>query len=502
MYVFSIDEIQNGVLTYPFTALLGVSAISNEQLNGSVPEITSIVTGIKAFHLSGANNFRSPANALYDILTNTRYGYGQFSELKDIDKASFDYTHSYCYNHTPQLNCDITLDTETDIVNIVNDICQSFDGIPITQSGVFKILPREKAAPVMHINETSILENTIKEVKTTLDKIPNTLEIQFLNAEKDYERDTVKLRDKESLGKPEIKKTVLLKSVTNREQAIWLGGRMLRKLKYSRIILEFGATFGVIGCNIGDVITISFSDFGYSSKKFRILSMDYSEDFTFQKIICEEYSDAVYIDDLTEFIEDASFYSTLPNYNDAVKNPANLKLNERIQKLNDGTIENSIDVFFEKPADGRYSFAKIYISENLNANWKYCGQTYGNVFNILGGLESFKTYKIAVVSVDRNVRETEIDESKTISIYLFGKMLPPEDIQEFHAVLSGRKIIFTWTHISDIDLAGYEIRKCNGQGFNAGEAVVEKFAGNRFEYPVSENGTLRFWIRAIDTSGN
>ncbi|HPG29355.1 MAG TPA: phage tail protein [bacterium] len=501
LYVFSIDEIEAGKLSYPQTALLGLSAISNEQLNGQMPEVTSIITGIKTNHLSGEHNYRCPANAIYDLLTNEIYGYGENIDINIIDKDSFEYARSYCYNHTPQLNCDIVIDTISEFANIANDICQCFDGLATTENGMFKLLVRERADSVMHINSNLIIANSFQTLQKAESEIVNTIELQFLNAEKDYERDTVILRDKDSLDKPEVRKTLTLKAVTNRAQALWIGSRMLKYEKYSRKRCEFQAGLGIIECHIGDVVSITHSRHGITNKKYRVMLMTLTEDQKFQRVYCEEYTDAIYSDDTIEYIIEPEYYSSLPDYKSAVANPNNLRLSERIQKLSDGTIENTIDAYFDKPADNRYSYAKIYISED-SQTWQYRGLTYGNSYTIMGALDSLKIYKITAVAVDRNGKETAIDSANISQIYLIGKMQPPADVSEFAGIQKNDKIILTWKHIDDIDLSGYEIRKDTGSGWGGGDVIISNFAGNRFEFDAEASGTQRYWIKAVDTSGN
>lgn len=501
LYVFSIDEIEAGKLSYPQTALFGLSAISNEQLNGQMPEVTSIITGIKANHLSGEHNYRCPANAIYDLLTNEIYGYGENIHINKIDKDSFEYARSYCYNHTPQLNCDIVIDTISEFANIANDICQCFDGLVAAENGKFKLLVRERADSVMHINSNLIIANSFQSLQKAESEIVNTIELQFLNADKDYERDTVILRDKDSLDKPEVRKTLTLKAVTNREQALWIGARMLKYEKYSRKRCEFQAGLGIIECHIGDVVSITHSRLGITNKKYRIMLMTLTKDQKFQRVYCEEYTDAIYSDDNIEYTIEEEYYSSLPDYTGAVANPNNLRLFERIQKLSDGTIENTIDAYFNRPADSRYSYAKIYISED-SQTWQYRGLTYASSFTIMGALDSLKIYKVTVTAVDRNGKETAIDSANISQIYLIGKMQPPADIEEFAGIQKNEKIILTWKHIDDIDLSGYEIRKDTGSGWGGGDVIISNFAGNRYEFDAEESGTRRYWIKAVDTSEN
>ncbi|WP_446667605.1 TipJ family phage tail tip protein, partial [Klebsiella pneumoniae] len=93
-YIDSIGEIVNTSLNYPNSALVGLK-INSEQFGSSMPTRSYLIKGLKirvpsnynadtnsydgnwdgTFKLASSSN---PAWILFDLLTNTRYGLGQF----------------------------------------------------------------------------------------------------------------------------------------------------------------------------------------------------------------------------------------------------------------------------------------------------------------------------------------------------------------------------------------------------------------------------------------
>jgi len=83
------------------------------------------------------------------------------------------------------------------------------------------------------------------------------------------------------------------------------------------------------------------------------------------------------------------------------------------------------------------------------------------------------------------------------TVALLGKVAPPADVTGFAASVYGAGIHLGWSHIADLDLLDYLIR----QGADWGTGVdVGYFASNNATVPALASGTVKFWIKARDTS--
>jgi predicted phage tail protein len=185
---------------------------------------------------------------------------------------------------------------------------------------------------------------------------------------------------------------------------------------------------------------------------------------------------------------------------------ASLKLTERLTKLGDGTIEDVIDVWFDKPsfADNAvksYQKARIYLSDNNGLSWEYCGETQGIHFSIVGGLRDGMTYIVTVVSVTTDGEEGSRAASPSSSITLIGKSAPPSDVSTFLVNQNRDRLYFGWPGVADIDLAGYEIRV--GESWEAGYILATQIKNTSFiSLNLKVGADQKFWIKAIDTSSN
>jgi hypothetical protein len=235
-------------------------------------------------------------------------------------------------------------------------------------------------------------------------------------------------------------------------------------------------------------------------KPFRVLEISNNGDNTFH-IVGQEYNASVYnVDTDTPPIPTANYSSLV-----AFPPVTNIELKEIIIILQDGTVQDNIDVYFQRPASSLYAKAHIYYRTKKLAGdaypttWQYAGATVADTFRIESTLINF-WYEIAVVTANTTGRRAAIDLSPSDEIYTEGKDYAPEDVTNFKVIQQGLTLIFTWTHVSDGDLWGYEIRV--GNVFASSIEILDVQSANRYDYPAPVAGVYTFWIRAKDTTGN
>lgn len=242
----------------------------------------------------------------------------------------------------------------------------------------------------------------------------------------------------------------------------------------------------------------AFGELDKVKKDFRVVNMRRASDLECE-IQAIEYNAAIYNTDSI----------TIPTINSSalsleVPDVASLKLTERMAKLSDGTIENCIDVWWRRPDANSYYVlykkARVWISDDNGLSWRIAGETEGDHLAIMGGLIDGTVYKVAVTTVAIDGRETTLANCPYATITLTGKSGLPSDVAYFVAVQSREEVYYYWSAISDIDLAGYEIRQ--GDGWEVGDIIDTYLQGISHRKPIKKTGTMHFWIKGIDTSGN
>ena len=261
LFIKTVNEIINEKLIYPNAALLGMRILASEQVNGSFPNITSVVQGKKvrlpvnysAVHRTMTGAFTgvlkdtkewtdNPVWCLYDFLTDERYGAGKRFKIaeskKGLMRANFqlmaqycdvrlredgtavtDYTSAEWFTARPRFSLNLVIDEIKDVTEWVNTICATFRAVWFYSEGVFWLdIDRPKTMSQI-FNMSNIKEFT--KFSTSNRETPNSFEIQFRNAKKDFDNDVIVFEDTDiqsDLTIDEVKKNIQLIGVTDDRQ--------------------------------------------------------------------------------------------------------------------------------------------------------------------------------------------------------------------------------------------------------------------------------------------
>ena len=235
-------------------------------------------------------------------------------------------------------------------------------------------------------------------------------------------------------------------------------------------------------------------------KPFRVIGKENLSIHDF-KLSCQEYNASVYnIDAGTPPIP-------TPNYSSLTSVPSVTldKLDEILIKKQDGSIIDCIDVYFTRPNNSLYAKADIYyrskatVGSSYGDAWAYAGVTLDEKFRIENVLVN-RYYQVAVVTNNTAGQKATVASSPMAEVYTLGKADPPSNVTNFQANQNMNTLTFSWNHIEDADLWGYEIRQ--GAIYASSTLVIDLQSASRYDWPIPLNGTYRFWLAAIDTSGN
>jgi hypothetical protein len=235
-------------------------------------------------------------------------------------------------------------------------------------------------------------------------------------------------------------------------------------------------------------------------KPFRVIGKENLSIYDF-KLSCQEYNSSIYN------IDTGAAPVATPNYSSLVSCPSVTldKLDEILIKKQDGSIIDCIDVYFTRPNNSLYSKADIYyrskttVGSSYGDAWSYAGVTLDEKFRIENVLVN-KYYQVVVVTNNTAGQKATIASSPMSEVYTLGKADPPSNVTNFTANKNRNILTFSWSHIEDADLWGYEIRQ--GAIYAASTLIIDLQSASRYDWPIPLNGTYRFWLVAIDTSGN
>jgi hypothetical protein len=297
------------------------------------------------------------------------------------------------------------IDTGDTILNNLNELCSaagcwlSYD---IAQ-GKWAVVINKTGTSVASFNDTNIIGG-INISSTGLTELYNSVEIQFPHKDLNNEKDYISLSIADGDRYPNEQENILqiqTELLNDPIQAELLASRQLKQSRIDKVI-DFRTDFSKLGLKAGDLIDVTNTPYNFSSKVFRIISIqedDADDGVLSLSIKALEYNADVYSTaGLTYNVRTLQTGITTLSNNPAVKSSANqsaiiqgqpqifsfvtgyIKLNDTssqqtdfgwVQDFDDATLYAS-GYGITLPYTGRY---KVTYYLNCAAFWNYTGTT-------------------------------------------------------------------------------------------------------------------------------
>lgn len=258
--------------TYPGIALIGVRALATDQLSGSptmkfMKQRSTVYTwnpGTQAYEEHAATN---PAWAAYDMIHRAE-------KITDVRSGGTTYIHSVAdaslllYNQFAEwaaycdrfkLKINIEINTSGELLDVVNrfiaPVGRGMVELFGTKYGCCWDGPKEA---VQMFGMGNIISGTFSETFLQTSDRANAVELTFTNAQKDYQRDTVKVFGP-TFDSDEYDTTSQLTydGITDYEQAYREAKFQLYCNAYMVRTVSFQAAIDAIACTVGDVIYVA-----------------------------------------------------------------------------------------------------------------------------------------------------------------------------------------------------------------------------------------------------
>ena len=268
----SYTEIIWAKLTYPNSALVGLR-VDAEQFS-SIPSRSYLIKGIKVQIPSGATvdaatgriiypaNFvwngtfasatwtSCPAWILYDLLTSTRYGFGDHIAAAQLDKWAFFAASKYANTlvddgfggQEARFSCNTSIQTAEEAYKLVNDLlsvmrCQAFWSI-----GSLTIAQDAPSDPVYLFNQANVTPEGFSYSGSSLKIRPNVAVVSYLDLNL---RDTAfeVVEDTDAIAKyGVVKSEISAFACTSRGQANRIGRWLLFAERYEKEVCTFASS--------------------------------------------------------------------------------------------------------------------------------------------------------------------------------------------------------------------------------------------------------------------
>ena len=311
------DELRDDSLAYPNTALLALNYLATDQLSGGMPNVTCVVKGKKVsvpnilteedgdpvdyddyYYDPTASEWKlfaddstlywdgttyvtaysaNPVWVINDIFTSKRYGLGEFIDTMHISLASFIEMAKYCDGKVAdgdggfekRFRLDVVLDSETRAIDALMQLASTFRAIFYFSENAIQLKIDKPELPVQMFTMGNIIQGSFLQKWKSVKDVPNVMQVQFLDKDKNYEQEIISFMDETALaaGEPLRKKDLRL-FCTRVSQVIREARYLLYFSKYVDRSISFKAGIDALACQVGDVIDFAHDvpQWGYSGR--------------------------------------------------------------------------------------------------------------------------------------------------------------------------------------------------------------------------------------------
>jgi hypothetical protein len=430
-----------------------------------IPTIQAIVQGRKVVSYNSSSVAQTaafstnPAWCLLDYLTNTRYGKG--IPIGDIDIPTF-YSASQTaitqvtpYSGASQINlfdCNAVIDTAQKLIDNTRTILKGMRGfLPYTQ-GKYKLIIETTGSSVLTLNEDNIIGG-IKVSSERKNEKFNRVQVNFINPDKDFQSDTVVYDTDHSTLKTAdggfLQEGVIdLPTITNPYQALEFGEIVLSRSR-NNLGIQLLANYTAMNLAIGDIVAVSSTITGMSSKPFRVVGMAINPSFEVSLSLIE-HQDAWYT--FTEKTEVATVPDTTFPNPFTVQPPASVTLDDELIQYNDGTVIVAMNITVGASPDKFVREYQVEYKRTSDSNFivhsKGTVDLFHRVLNVISG----DNYTVRVKAINSlGVESTSVSATRDI----IGEIAPPSDVEDFSINIVGSDAHLSWKSIPDADLNYY-----------------------------------------------
>ena len=282
----SFTEITYAKLRYPNSALVAIR-VAAEQFS-SIPPRTYLVRGIKVripnnatvddttgrLIYSGiwggtfgaAQWCSDPAWILWDLLTSTRYGFGDHIQAAQLDKWAFYAASQYASELVPngfggtepRFSCNVNIQTAEDAYKLINDLCSTFRGMPNWSTGALTISQDKPSDPAYLFTLANVSDDGFSYQGGSLKTRPTVAVVSYLDLSlRDIAYEVVE--DQTAIVKyGVVTAEVSAFACTSRGQASRIGEWLLYSEQHESEVVTFTASIDAgILVRPGQVINIS-----------------------------------------------------------------------------------------------------------------------------------------------------------------------------------------------------------------------------------------------------
>ena len=496
----------------------------NQDVFGGIPVVQAKVKGKKIVTLASdlseqtASFSTNPAFCLLDYLRNERYGKG--IATSSLDLQSFYDASQVCVTQvTPfsggsdinLFDCNAVVDTSKKVIDNVRDIIKGMRGyLPYVQ-GKYKLVIETTGTASVSLTEDDIIGGYALASPTKNNKF-NRVIVSFVNPDRNYQVDEVQFPPIDDSGLASADQHATMKTadggfllegrfdfrtITSPYQAEELAEVILRRSRES-LGLSINCGFKAYELHIGDIVNVTLSSLGFSSKAFRVLSMTFREDYTIDLNLVEYQASHYTFATKGQVASTPS--TTLPSPF-TIQPPSAITLSDEMIEYADGIVITRLNIDITASTDQFVQYYQVEAKKSDESNFKIISSGSQLKHEFLNVIDD-ASYDVRVKAINTfNVSSSFISASRKI----IGATETPADIDDLSVSLVGsNQMELSWSPVADLDISWYEIRYQNvlsGATWNESTPLT-KVVRRKSNTATINAITGSFLIKAVDKLGN
>jgi hypothetical protein len=255
---------------------VGTPAAGTLEENGGLPSPHRLYSGLFTGQFREEKVWTdNPAWVFFDILTNNRYGVGEYVQVSDIDIYSLYKIARYCDELVPdgkggvepRFRANLYLQKATDVYKVIKDMATIFRGMLYWMDGQLTPVIDEAKAPTYTFNRANIIDGAFSYEQTGSKTRTNQVVVQWNNPENDYKLEPLFVEDRENIVKTGqvVKSESVAFGCTSEGQAIRYGRWKLWTALNQTEVVSFNTAINAAFISPGDIVNIQDNhDYGFS----------------------------------------------------------------------------------------------------------------------------------------------------------------------------------------------------------------------------------------------
>ena len=496
----------------------------NQDAFAGLPTVQALIKGKKvvAYNSSSvaqtAAHSNNPAWCLLDYLTNERYGKG--IPIANIDIPSFYTASGVCdtdvtaYGSTTidVLDCNAVIDTSKKVLDNVRELAKGARSFLPFTGGKYKMIVETTGSASITLTEDDIIGGYTLASESKSNK-HNRVIVSYINPARNWQVDEVQWPELDDSGYASADQHATMKTadggfllegrydfttITSPYQALELAEVICRRSRDSKG-LQLTVGFDAYDLAIGDIVNVTLSSLGYSSKPHRVIGITFREEYLMDLNLVI-HQDAHYTW-ATKTQVTATPSTNLPNPY-SVTAPASVTLTDEMIEYSDGVVLTRLNILVGVSTDKFVQYYQVEAKQSTESDYKILGkgtQLNYEMLNVVDGA----IYNVRVKSINAlGVSSTYTSANRTV----IGATETPNDVTDLSVSMVGsNQMELTWTPVSDLDISWYELRYQNvtsGATWNASTPLTRVTRRKSDSVTVNAMSDVAILIKAVDKLGN